>query len=168
MSTASLKSVISLWPGRDQSIDHSDAIKSGTPFQPFLKSALQNTPHQLYIAHDTLLQSYVLESHRNHGMDDLAMRHLGLQTITYEEVAGKGAKQVGFNQVAVDQASEYAAEDADITLRLHENLYPQIAPDSKLEYVYRQIEMPVMEILFAIERNGVGARRDRDHRWFGW
>jgi DNA polymerase-1 len=107
------------------------------------------------IAHDTMLQSYVLESHRNHGMDDLAMRHLGLQTITYEEVAGKGAKQVGFNQVAVDQASEYAAEDADITLQLHENLYPQIASDSKLEYVYRQIEMPVMEILFAIERNGV-------------
>jgi DNA polymerase-1 len=107
------------------------------------------------IEHDTLLQSYVLESHRTHGMDDLAMRHLGLQTITYEEVAGKGAKQVSFSQVAVDQASEYAAEDADITLQLHENLYPQIAPDSKLEYVYRQIEMPVMEILFAIERNGV-------------
>lgn len=107
------------------------------------------------IAHDTMLQSYVLESHRNHGMDDLAMRHLGLQTITYEEVAGKGAKQVGFNQVSIEQASEYAAEDADITLQLHENLYPQIAPDSKLEFVYRQIEMPVMEILFAIERHGV-------------
>ncbi|HSI95672.1 MAG TPA: DNA polymerase I [Methylophilaceae bacterium] len=107
------------------------------------------------IAHDTMLQSYVLESHRNHGMDDLAMRHLGLQTITYEEVAGKGAKQVGFNQVSIEQASEYAAEDADITLQLHENLYPQIAPDSKLEYVYRQIEMPVMEILFRMERTGV-------------
>jgi DNA polymerase-1 len=107
------------------------------------------------IAHDTMLQSYVLESHRNHGMDDLAMRHLGLQTITYEEVAGKGAKQVGFNQVSVDKASEYAAEDADITLQLHENLYPQIAADIKLEYVYRQIEMPVMEILFRMERTGV-------------
>ncbi|HWT28019.1 MAG TPA: DNA polymerase I [Methylophilaceae bacterium] len=107
------------------------------------------------IAHDTLLQSYVLESHRSHGMDDLAMRHLGVQTITFEEVAGKGAKQVGFNQVSVEQATDYAAEDADITLQLHQNLYPQIQPDPKLDYIYHQIEMPVMEILFTIERNGV-------------
>ncbi|ADQ83588.1 DNA polymerase I [Methylovorus sp. MP688] len=107
------------------------------------------------IAHDTLLQSYVLESHRTHGMDDLAMRHLGVQTITYEQVAGKGAKQVSFSQVALEQASEYAAEDADVTLQLHENLYPQVAEDAKLEFVYRQIEMPVLDILFTIERNGV-------------
>jgi DNA polymerase I len=107
------------------------------------------------IAHDTLLQSYVLESHRSHGMDDLAMRHLGLQTISFEEVAGKGAKQVGFNQVTVETASEYAAEDADITLQLHENLYPQVAKDSKLDFIYSQIEMPSMEILYTIERNGV-------------
>ena len=107
------------------------------------------------IEHDTLLQSYVLESHRNHGMDDLAMRHLGLKTITYEEVAGKGAKQVSFSQVALEQASEYAAEDADITLQLHQSLYPQISPNEKLQYVYSQIEMPVLEILFEIERNGV-------------
>lgn len=107
------------------------------------------------IAHDTLLQSYVLESHRSHGMDDLAMRHLGIQTITYEEVAGKGAKQVGFSQVAVEVAAEYAAEDADITLQLHQVLYPQIAADEKLQRVYGAIEMPVLEILFDIERNGV-------------
>jgi len=107
------------------------------------------------IEHDTLLQSYVLESHRSHGMDDLAMRHLGVKTITYEEVAGKGAKQVSFNQVAVEQACEYAAEDADITLQLHETLYPQIAQDEKLAFIYRQIEMPVSGILFAIERTGV-------------
>jgi DNA polymerase I len=107
------------------------------------------------IEHDTLLQSYVLESHRSHGMDDLAMRHLELKTITYEEVAGKGAKQVGFSQVALEQAGEYAAEDADITLQLHQALYPQIASNEKLQYVYSQIEMPVLEILFAIERNGV-------------
>ena len=107
------------------------------------------------IEHDTLLQSYVLESHRSHGMDDLAMRHLGVKTITYEEVAGKGAKQVSFNQVAVEQACEYAAEDADITLQLHEMLYPQIAQDEKLAFIYRQIEMPVSGILFAIERTGV-------------
>jgi len=107
------------------------------------------------IAHDTLLQSYVLESHRSHGMDDLAMRHLGVKTITYEEVAGKGAKQVNFSQVSVEVASEYAAEDADITLQLHETLHPQIAADEKLQYIYRDIEMPVSEILFTIERNGV-------------
>jgi len=107
------------------------------------------------IAHDTLLQSYVLESHRTHNMDDLAMRHLGVQTITFEQVAGKGAKQVGFNQVAIEQASEYAAEDADITLQLHQTLHPQIARDEKLTFIYRDLEMPVMNILFNIERNGV-------------
>ncbi len=107
------------------------------------------------IAHDTLLQSYVLESHRSHGMDDLAVRHLGVKTITYEEVAGKGAKQVSFSQVAIDVASEYAAEDADITLQLHEMLYPQISKDEKLARIYGKIEIPVSNILFTIERNGV-------------
>ncbi|HSI37630.1 MAG TPA: DNA polymerase I [Methylotenera sp.] len=107
------------------------------------------------IAHDTLLQSYVFESHRTHGMDDLAMRHLDIKTISFEEVAGRGAKQVGFNQVTVETASEYAAEDADITLQLHETMYPQVAADSKLDYIYSQIELPVSNILFTIERNGV-------------
>lgn len=107
------------------------------------------------IAHDTLLQSYVLESHRGHGMDELAMRHLGVKTITYEEVAGKGAKQVLFSQVEVSTASDYAAEDADITLQLHQGLYPQVEADDKLQHVYRKIEMPVLDILYRIERNGV-------------
>jgi DNA polymerase-1 len=112
------------------------------------------------IAHDTLLQSYVFESHKTHGMDDLAMRHLDLKTITFEEVAGKGAKQVTFNQVTVEVAAEYAAEDADITLQLHQAMYPQVANDAKLEYIYSQIEMPVSNILFTIERNGVLIDRD--------
>ncbi|HEY3326965.1 MAG TPA: DNA polymerase I [Novimethylophilus sp.] len=107
------------------------------------------------LAHDTLLQSYVLESHRSHDMDSLAMRHLGVKTITFEEVAGKGAKQVCFDQVAIEQASEYAAEDADITLQLHATLYPQITTDAKLDRVYRMIEMPLLDILFDIERSGV-------------
>ncbi len=107
------------------------------------------------IQHDTLLQSYVLESHRSHGMDDLAMRHLGVKTITYEEVAGKGAKQVSFSQVAIDVASEYAAEDADITLQLHQALFPQIEGDAKLAHIYGEIEMPVSGILFTMERHGV-------------
>ena len=107
------------------------------------------------IAHDTLLQSYVFESHKTHGMDALSERHLGIKTITFEEVAGKGAKQVSFNQVTVEVAAEYAAEDADITLQLHEAMYPQVAADVKLDYIYSQIEMPVSNILFTIERNGV-------------
>lgn len=107
------------------------------------------------IAHDTLLQSYVFESHKTHGMDALSERHLGIQTITYEEVAGKGAKQVSFNQVAVEVAAEYAAEDADITLQLHQAMYPQVSTDARLDYIYSQIEMPVSNILFTIERNGV-------------
>ena len=112
------------------------------------------------ITHDTMLQSYVFESHKTHGMDALAERHLGLKTISFEEVAGKGAKQVGFNQVTVEVAAEYAAEDADITLQLHEAMYPQIAQDAKLEFIYSQIEMPSANILFTIERNGVLIDRD--------
>lgn len=107
------------------------------------------------IAHDTLLQSYVLESHRGHGMDELSQRHLGITPISFEEVAGKGTKQVGFNQVTVETASEYAAEDADITLQLHQALSPNITADKKLDFIYSTIEMPSMEILFTIERNGV-------------
>ncbi|HEY6280599.1 MAG TPA: DNA polymerase I [Burkholderiales bacterium] len=107
------------------------------------------------IAHDTLLQSYVLESHRAHDMDNLAERHLGVKTITYDEVTGKGAGRISFEQVAVDKATEYAAEDADITLQLHQALYPQIAADPKLEMIYRRIEMPLLEVLFDMERNGV-------------
>jgi len=107
------------------------------------------------IVHDTLLQSYVLESHKPHDMDSLAMRHLGTKTITYAEVAGKGAKQIGFDQVDIETATRYAAEDADITLQLHQDLYPQIEPDAKLDFVYRNIEMPLLDVLFTVERNGV-------------
>ena len=107
------------------------------------------------LAHDTLLESYVLESHRSHDMDSLAERHLGLQTITYDEVTGKGASRIGFEQVAVERATEYAAEDADITLRLHHALLPQIEGDAKLDRVYRELEMPLVAVLFTMERNGV-------------
>jgi DNA polymerase-1 len=107
------------------------------------------------IEHDTMLQSYVLESHRTHDMDSLALRHLGVKTIKYEEVCGKGAAQIGFDEVALEEASVYAAEDADITLRLHEALYPQISREAGLEYVYRAIEMPTARVLRVIERNGV-------------
>ena len=107
------------------------------------------------IVHDTLLESYVLESHKSHDMDSLAARHLGVKTITYEEVAGKGAGQIGFDQVTVERASVYAAEDADITLQLHLALYPQVENDAKLVKIYRDIEMPVMKVLQTMERHGV-------------
>jgi len=107
------------------------------------------------IAHDTLLQSYVLESHARHDMDSLAERYLGLKTITYDEVTGKGAQRIGFEEVEVGRATEYSAEDADVTLRLHGVLYPKVAADQKLKYVYESIEMPVREVLFRMERNGV-------------
>lgn len=107
------------------------------------------------IAHDTLLQSYVLESHRPHNMDNMAMRHLDIKTISYDDVTGKGVNRIGFDEVAIDVATRYAAEDADITLRLHQALYPAIQSDDRLDYIYRMIEMPILDVLFEIERNGV-------------
>ena len=122
------------------------------------------------VEHDTLLQSYVLESHRPHDMDDLAMRHLEVKTISYDDVTGKGAGRIAFEQVEISRATEYSGEDADITLQLHQTLYPQVAADEKLLHVYRTIEMPVMEVLFTMERNGVlldGALLDQQSRELG-
>jgi DNA polymerase-1 len=107
------------------------------------------------VAHDTLLESYVLESDKSHDMDSLAQRHLGIATIKYDEVTGKGAGRIGFEQVDVARAAEYAAEDADITLRLHQAMHPALAAEPRLEALYRDIEVPVMEVLFRMEMNGV-------------
>src|SRR5690606_4215757 len=107
------------------------------------------------IAHDTLLESYVLEAHRNHDLDSLADRHLDRRTIRYTDIAGKGAKQIPFEQVDVESATRYSAEDADVALHLHRTLYPEIAADAKLEYVYREIELPVSRVLQTMERTGV-------------
>ncbi|VBC16709.1 DNA polymerase I [Burkholderia pseudomallei] len=119
------------------------------------------------IEHDTLLESYVLESHRTHDMDSLALRHLGVKTIKYEDVAGKGAQQIGFDEVPLAQASEYAAEDADITLQLHHALYPQIAHEPGLTRVYRDIELPVSLVLRKMERTGVLIDGDKLSRQSG-
>jgi DNA polymerase I len=107
------------------------------------------------IAHDTMLQSYVLEAHRSHDMDSLAQRHLGRQTITFEQVCGKGARQIGFDEVSIEQATRYSAEDAEVTLALHEALWPRVGADRGLHYVYESIELPVSQVLFAMEREGV-------------
>lgn len=108
------------------------------------------------IQHDTMLESYVLNSTATrHNMDDLAKHYLGVTTIHYEEVAGKGAKQIGFQEVAVEQAGEYAAEDADITLRLHQVLSEQLQQQPRLLDLYQQIELPLLNVLMRIEENGV-------------
>jgi DNA polymerase-1 len=107
------------------------------------------------IQFDTLLESYVLESHMPHNMDSLAERHLGMKTIRYEEVCGKGVHQISFDQVDLKIATDYAAEDADITLRLHLALWPQIQESPGLLYVYEDIEMPAMRVLGIMERNGI-------------
>jgi DNA polymerase-1 len=107
------------------------------------------------IVDDTLLQSYVLEAHQSHELGSLASRHLGLATISYDDVTGKGAARIGFEQVAVERASEYAAEDADVTLRVRDVLAPEIAASDRLQFVYRDIELPVAEVLFRMERAGV-------------
>lgn len=107
------------------------------------------------IVHDTLLQSYVLESHRNHDMDSLALRWLNKKTISYQEVCGKGASQIGFDEVSIERATEYAAEDADITLRLHQAMWPRIETNEKLRFIYERIELPTARVLQRVERNGV-------------
>jgi len=107
------------------------------------------------VAEDTLLQSYVLESDKPHDLGSLAARHCGLATISYDAVTGKGAQRISFAQVDVARAAEYAAEDADVTLRVHQALRPQLAAEPELEILYRDLELPIAEVLFRIERNGV-------------
>ena len=107
------------------------------------------------VAHDTMLQSYVLESHRPHDLDSLALRRLDVKTLSYAEVTGKGASQIGFDQVSIERATEYAAENADIVVQLHRVQQPRVAADAGLDFVYSSIEMPTSEVLFRMERTGV-------------
>ncbi len=157
-----------IYPGAPDQLDFDLAI---TKLRPWLEDATkhklgQNIKYDLHVfanhginvlgyTHDTLLESYVLESHQRHDMDSLATRHLGAKTISFEEVAGKGASQISFDQVAVDTATEYSSEDSDVTLQLHAALYGQVGADEKLKFVYEQIEMPTTHVLLTIERNGV-------------
>ena len=105
-------------------------------------------------AHDTMLQSYVLEVHKPHSLTSLALRHVGRTGLTYEDMCGKGAHQISFAQVDVDKASEYSCEDADQCLDVHGVLWPRIQADAKLRAIY-DIEIATSEALFRIERNGV-------------
>ena len=105
--------------------------------------------------HDTMLQSYVLEAHKPHGLESLAERHLGRKGLSYEDLCGKGAHQIPFGQVDIERAAEYSCEDSDMTLHVHEKLWPQIEADAGLLRIYREIEMPTSSILGTIERTGV-------------
>lgn len=112
--------------------------------------------HLRGIAYDTMLESYVLNSVASrHNMDDLAMKYLGLSTIHFEDIAGKGAKQLTFDQIPLDVASDYAAEDADITLQLHEALWPKLKEEAELVSVFTDIELPLASVLSRVERTGV-------------
>jgi DNA polymerase-1 len=106
-------------------------------------------------AHDTEIESYVLESHKPHDLESLARRHLDLPTIGYDTVTGRGVHRIPFDQVSLDRATEYAAENADVTLRLHRNLVPRIDADPKLTHIYTAIELPVRNVLYTMERTGV-------------
>jgi DNA polymerase-1 len=112
--------------------------------------------HLQGIAHDTMLQSYVLNSTvTRHDMDSLAKYYLGRETIHYEDVAGKGAKQISFQDVAIKQAAPYAAEDADVTLQLHQKLWAALKPLDAMRLLYETVERPLIKVLMRIERNGV-------------
>ncbi|AQU84946.1 MULTISPECIES: DNA polymerase I [unclassified Halomonas] len=113
---------------------------------------------------DTMLASYVLNSTATrHDMDSLALKYLGEKTISFEEIAGKGAKQLTFNQIALEQAAPYACEDVDITLRLQETLRPQVEREGRLAEVLDNLELPLVNVLSRIERNGVALDAERLH-----
>lgn len=149
-----------------EQIDLQDVLGSLKPHleNPALKKIGQNLKYDQHvfanygialngIAGDAMLASYIIESHLGHGLDELSERWLGLETITYESLCGKGAKQISFADVAIGQATEYAAQDADFALRLEAHLRAQM--DAKQLEMYEKMELPVAQVLFEMERNGV-------------
>ncbi|UOS98987.1 DNA polymerase I [Xanthomonas arboricola] len=157
------------FPGAPAQLDRAHALAQLAPLltDPAVRKLGQHGKYDLHVmrrhgialagySDDTLLESFVLNSgSARHDMDSLAKRYLGYDTVKYEDVCGKGAKQIPFAQISLDDATRYAAEDADITLRLHQVLSPRLAAEPGLEQVYRDIEMPLVEVLARIEANGV-------------
>lgn len=107
------------------------------------------------VAFDTMLESYILDSTGRHNMDDLAKRYLNHDCISFEDIAGKGKNQLTFNQIEIVQATQYAAEDADITMKLHQVLWQKLSTETKLVKLYHNIELPLLQVLSQVERNGV-------------
>ena len=152
-----------------EQLDFDEAIAKLKPLleDPKLKKVGQNLKYDISIfanvgiklqgvAFDTMLESYVFNSVASkHNMDDLALKYLGHKNISFEEIAGKGAKQLTFNQIDLETAAPYAAEDADITLRLHQHLWARLEKEPKLASVFTDIELPLVQVLSKIERQGV-------------
>ncbi|WP_426803255.1 DNA polymerase I [Xanthomonas campestris] len=157
------------FPGASAQLDRTQALAQLAPLltDPAVRKLGQHGKYDLHVmrrhgialagyADDTLLESFVLNSgSARHDMDSLAKRYLGYDTVKYEDICGKGAKQIKFAQVSLEDATRYAAEDADITLRLHQVLGKRLAAEPALESVYRDIEMPLVGVLERIEANGV-------------
>ncbi|RPE79884.1 DNA polymerase I [Vulcaniibacterium tengchongense] len=157
------------YPGAPAQLDLDAALAALRPLfaDPGLRKIGQHGKFDLHVlrrhgvevagyADDTMLESFVYNATATrHDMDSLAKRYLGYDTVKYEQVAGKGAKQIAFSQVALEDATRYAAEDADVTLRLHRALGPKLAAEPALERVYREIEMPLVQVLERVEANGV-------------
>lgn len=162
------------YAGAPQQLPFEDALEKLRPLLEDAKQAKtgQNLKYDIEVlrrhgivlagaAHDTMLMSYLLDAgNSRHDMDTLALRHLGRKTIKFAEVAGTGKHQLTFDQVPVEQAAIYAAEDADITLQLHQTLAPRIEGDATLHKLLREIEMPLIAVLARTEANGVKVDAD--------
>jgi DNA polymerase-1 len=163
------------YPGAPAQLDRSKILQALKPLleDPRHKKLGHHLKYDMHVlanygielagqAYDSMLESYVLNSvATRHDMDSTAEKYLGVKTIHFEDVAGKGAKQITFNQVDVDRATEYSAEDADVTLQLHQALWPKIEALPKLKSVYETIEQPLVPVLFRMERTGVLVDREQ-------
>lgn len=157
------------YPGAPEQLDREQTLAALAPLfaDPAKKKLGQHGKYDLHVlrrhgvkvagyADDTLLESFVLTSGiSRHDLDSLALRYLGYETVKYEDVAGKGSKSIPFSAVSIEDATRYAAEDSDVTLRVHRVLAPKLAAEAGLSFVYRDIEMPLVPVLERVEANGV-------------
>ena len=162
------------YPGAPTQLDGEAVIEALRPLleDPAHKKLGQNLKYDMSVlanhgvtlsgvSYDTMLESYVLDSTATrHDMDSLALKYLGHRTVHFEDIAGKGAKQLTFNQVELEKAAHYAAEDADITLRLHQTLWPRLSKDDAPRWLFEEIEVPLIPVLSRMERNGVRVDAD--------
>ncbi|OOF64244.1 DNA polymerase I [Rodentibacter sp. Ppn85] len=136
-------------------LENADIKKVGQNIKYDLTILARNNINVQGVAFDTMLESYVLDSTGRHNMDDLAKRYLGHQTISFEDIAGKGKNQLTFNQIPLEQAAEYAAEDADVTMKLQQVLWQKLQQTPSLVTLFEEIELPLLSILSRMERTGV-------------